>query len=287
MICRCCYKTIKSSYEVIVNSNVRRLKDKSYTVKRCDSCLSLLRLEAIDYRDAYKDYPLQKQTMDWFTKKIFSKRLSHLKKHGLVCDSFILDYGCGVGHFVEYLEINGYTNVFGFDEYVQKFQNREIFSNIKFDYILLQDVIEHVPNPLNLICEIKNKLKPLGVIVIGTPNAEKISLQNSIHHSWVLHQPFHENIFSQNQLEILLVTNNFKIIESTNYSYIDTIWPAVNTHFLAYYIHSLGGYLDSGFEPINFKILFIRPKLMLYLFLGYWLRDPFDMVIVVRNSTKI
>jgi SAM-dependent methyltransferase len=52
------------------------------------------------------------------------------------------------------------------------------FKKNSFDLIILQDVIEHITGPQNLIIEINKILKPGGIIYVSTPN--KFSIINII-----------------------------------------------------------------------------------------------------------
>ena len=76
----------------------------------------------------------------------------------------VYDYGCGQAHILQYLKNVNYT---GYD--IQKkliYDNKKKFpkkkfitklSNEKFDVIILSAVIEHVPNPLQLLKKLKKK----------------------------------------------------------------------------------------------------------------------------------
>ncbi len=97
----------------------------------------------------------------------------------------ILDIGCGTGFYVKYL-INKDCKVTGTD--ISKIyinQAKEYAAGAKylvcdaanlpfdknsFDKILMTEVIEHIPDPIDAIKEIKRVLKPGGYAVITTPN---------------------------------------------------------------------------------------------------------------------
>jgi 2-polyprenyl-3-methyl-5-hydroxy-6-metoxy-1,4-benzoquinol methylase len=52
------------------------------------------------------------------------------------------------------------------------------FKNQQYDIIILQDVLEHVPNAKQLVKQVKEALSPHGLIYISTPN--RFSLLNLI-----------------------------------------------------------------------------------------------------------
>jgi SAM-dependent methyltransferase len=43
------------------------------------------------------------------------------------------------------------------------------FESASFDTVLLTDVLEHIPEPMNLVCEIARILRPGGKLILGVP----------------------------------------------------------------------------------------------------------------------
>jgi SAM-dependent methyltransferase len=90
----------------------------------------------------------------------------------------ILDIGCGVGDFLKL-----YNHVSGVDinedcvNYcIQNGLNVKLmaqdvlpFKDNSFNSIILDNVLEHIDNPTNLISEITRVLTPNGILVIGVP----------------------------------------------------------------------------------------------------------------------
>jgi SAM-dependent methyltransferase len=106
-------------------------------------------------------------------------------------DARILDFGCGMGHFLYFLKKMGYSNFIGIDispqqvDFVRKYITNNViladgFDFLKealrkgdyFDVIVLNDVIEHIPKVkiLELLKLILNTLKPGGKVFIKTGN---------------------------------------------------------------------------------------------------------------------
>lgn len=94
----------------------------------------------------------------------------------------ILDYGCGVGDYLEFMQKNGY-DVLGMEpnEAARKIAQTKIGQskviskelkniNEKFDVITLWHVLEHIPNLNEIIGELKNHLTANGVLIIAVPN---------------------------------------------------------------------------------------------------------------------
>ena len=105
----------------------------------------------------------------------------------------ILEIGCGFGYLTFAMKQSNY-NACGIDlsqEVIETakslfgegFYNKSIQDFIKkkekFDLIILTEVIEHVPDPVELILECKQILRQNGTILISTPNRSIYSSQLS------------------------------------------------------------------------------------------------------------
>ncbi|MEK7555437.1 MAG: class I SAM-dependent methyltransferase [Patescibacteria group bacterium] len=98
----------------------------------------------------------------------------------------ILDFGCGNGGFVYWLQKIGYQNVEGIDasgeqvEVAKKlgikniYQLKDIDAVDKYDIVFMKDVLEHFNKDeiMALLEKIHKALKDRGVLIIQTPNAE-------------------------------------------------------------------------------------------------------------------
>lgn len=102
---------------------------------------------------------------------LHKKLLKHLK-------GITLDVGAGLGDFIRQCP-DGYA-VDPDPLNVQEMLNKGIkakqllndkidFKNFFFDSIILDNVLEHITNPDNLLLEIKRVLKPNGTLLIGVP----------------------------------------------------------------------------------------------------------------------
>jgi 2-polyprenyl-3-methyl-5-hydroxy-6-metoxy-1,4-benzoquinol methylase len=112
------------------------------------------------------------------------KKISLKRKYILILKQFknpkILDFGCGTGDFVKYLKTKNINGVgvepnfsareIAINKNIIIFDNICELKNQKFDIITLWHVLEHVPNYIDQILELKKLLNPNGIIIIAVPN---------------------------------------------------------------------------------------------------------------------
>ena len=146
-------------------------------------------------------------------------------------NSKILDIGCNDCSIINFLKQPIYYGVDGDKEIINKSKERNIrvecidlnkeklpFENIKFDYILMLDILEHIVNPSNLIKNSIDRLDNNGEIIITLPN--DYHLLNKIRFLFNKHlteNPFaqygHLHYFPIKSGEQFLKKNGLKIIK--------------------------------------------------------------------------
>ena len=85
----------------------------------------------------------------------------------------------------------------------------------QFDAIYMGHLIEHVPKPLELLCECYRVIKPGGMLVVITPNAKSWG-HKRFRESWRgLEPPRHLHIFSLGNLRRTIEKANFKILRAS------------------------------------------------------------------------
>lgn len=110
----------------------------------------------------------------------------------IVPESTVLDIGCATGYFAKELNKKN-CRVWGMDSdgialtQAKKYCRKTFFCDLekiksipfgmKFDYILLLDVIEHLHNPRNILTLSQKYLKKDGRTIISTPNIAFISIR--------------------------------------------------------------------------------------------------------------
>jgi SAM-dependent methyltransferase len=144
----------------------------------------------------------------------------------------ILDWGCGKGHTSYWLikkgmavtscdvANTGVTSAFGIDSPIIKMADIGVvelkheyilpFPNESFHVVLSFGVLEHVPNDLESLKEIKRILKPNGLFFcFYLPY--KFSYTQNIQH--LRGQWYHDKLYSKRNVEILLKKANLKLMD--------------------------------------------------------------------------
>jgi len=150
----------------------------------------------------------------------------------------ILDVGCGFGETLGYHKARG-CDVYGVeaDENIRRVAEKFGFKVDVglfdpagyepefFDYVTMDQVIEHVADPLQTLTDIATVLKPGGYAVIGTPNANGwgTHLFGKRWVSW--HVPYHLQFFSRRSMALAADKTGFtlesvKTVTSSDYLYL-------------------------------------------------------------------
>jgi 2-polyprenyl-3-methyl-5-hydroxy-6-metoxy-1,4-benzoquinol methylase len=151
---------------------------------KCDSCSSIFvdpipddgTFALMYLKDSYHDCNYHDEN------SIYVESVNLLIKY-VDSESIVLDYGCGLGNFLEVLSSKKLIP-YGveFDNEAAKFAANKADCKVctvdefmsdsfkqKFDAIHLGDVLEHLPNPIESIDTILNRLKPGGVFFVEGP----------------------------------------------------------------------------------------------------------------------
>lgn len=255
--------------------NVRRFKDHVFTLWRCTGCGSLHCLEDADLPTYYAEYPLKKQRLSYSERIGYGNRLKLMIRQGVRRNHRILDYGCGAGLYVSFLRGKAYTNAFGYDPFVPEYADPRMLAS-SYDAVVSYDVIEHEDDPTRFLRTIRALVRPGGLVVIGTPNADRISAARQGDPN--LHVPYHRHILSERTLLAAARKQGMESIHIYRRSFYDSLIPTVNSHFMWEYIRKSGGLLDAAVEPPDVTLVLRSPKMVLTAFFGYFL-PPGDYIL--------
>ncbi len=127
----------------------------------------------------------------------------------------ILDIGCGFGETLGYHKARGcevygveadgnirrVAEKFGYNVHVGLF-DPSLYGPEFFDYVTMDQVLEHMTDPLRTLHDINGILKPGGYLVIGAPNGDGWGAR-LFGASWVSwHIPYHLQFFSRKSMAL-------------------------------------------------------------------------------------
>jgi len=135
------------------------------------------------YEDPEYDEAYYRARVTWYERqwRYYAKKLlPHLNP-----ESRVLDVGCGYGGLLKTLRALGIRDVLGIDLYspTRELTTREFGINVifaefesydfgdrRFDLILSQHTLEHVPNPVSTLTKMAAVLAPRGRLIVSVPN---------------------------------------------------------------------------------------------------------------------
>ncbi len=205
---------------------------------KCTSCGFITANLDIDYQrieniysenyfkgEEYEDYLRDKKIIQ----KNFVNRMNYLEK--VVPKSsrqHILEIGCGYGFFGELVRDVWRSNYLGIDickeaiEYASTKLKLNVLNKdyekierdkISFDTCIMFDVIEHLPNPDQVVKKLSQEILEGGYIVISTGDIGS-ALARIQGMKWrMIHPPSHLHYFNKQTIKMLLDSNGFELID--------------------------------------------------------------------------
>jgi 2-polyprenyl-3-methyl-5-hydroxy-6-metoxy-1,4-benzoquinol methylase len=271
-----------------VRSNVRRFAGERFAIWRCPHCRSIHARDEVDLARYYAEYPFHKLAdteVDWMLTAMYDNAVARLRRAGLTPEQSVLDYGCGGGLLLKHLARKGFANVHGYDEYSASFADKRVL-DARYDCVVTQDVIEHVPDPRAFARTLDALVRPGGLVVVGTPNADAIDLARPEERVHTLHQPYHRHILSKSALLALGVEMGWTLVRYYPTMYANTRVPFVNASFLVHYFRCFDDCVDLAIEPIRFDSWKIwSPLTLVHAFGGSFWAPETDVTAIFRKPT--
>ena len=110
-----------------------------------------------------------------------------------------------------------------FNETIEEHSERQI----KYDIIVMADVIEHFSNPFKMLEMIEKILKPDGLLIFTTYNMDSLYAKiTGRNYHWIL--PMHLFYFSNKTLKNICLENNLKIFKIKNDSRVVSFYYLLN-----------------------------------------------------------
>lgn len=178
--------------------------------------------ESPDYISHNQDSGGLKERLYKFLQAFNLKYKKEILKDELLPSSTVLDYGCGAGEFLKFIE-NDYRT-FGLEPNEaarsfssQKLKKTQIISQLdeiadnSFDAITLWHVFEHIDNQEEILNLFYSKLKSNGSLIIAVPNPTSYD-GKKYKEFWAAYDvPRHVYHFTKNGMEKLMNDENWKI----------------------------------------------------------------------------
>lgn len=256
-------------------------KKRGYDLFKCNNC-KLLFVHPIPvwigvYDDSYfsgagkgfgyVDYDVDKEPMI----PTFNKYLDILEDFG-VREGKLLDIGAATGFFMNIAKKRGFevTGVELSNFAAEKGRNAGLnvisgdllsqkFPSDSFDVITMFDVIEHVPNPKEIMTEVYRILKKGGYVLVNTPDSESLWARVLGEHWQLIVPPEHINYFSPKNFGNYLEQNGFKVLVNSKIGKKFTLQYVIKTLYkwtsLRIFLTKANssGLLSRIYVPINLR----------------------------------
>ena len=223
------------------------LNISTFDYKRCTKC-KLVQLvpmpkvdDLIEFYDAKyyaKNYDVNNTDRAITLKNHNQIQFDIVKRHyHLKPNTKFLDFGCGIGSFLDTLHFNNQHLLYGFEfnkissgiiikkgyTYLDSLdQNGE-----KFDVITLWDVAEHLLDPISTFKLLFNKLNENGILVIGTARIDDFVDKTSFGYTMWADPPAHTILYSKSLLKKILKFTGYKKIIIDNQHNIANIYLSI------------------------------------------------------------
>jgi len=153
----------------------------------------------------------------------------------------VLDIGCGFGESLGYHQARGceaygveadenirrVAEKFGYKVHVGLFDPDKYELDF-FDYVTMDQVIEHISDPIEMLSNVAKIMKPGGTLILSTPNSNGWG-SKVFGNRWInWHVPYHLQFFSRRSIEIIakkagLVLEKSKTITNSDWLYFQWI----------------------------------------------------------------
>jgi SAM-dependent methyltransferase len=206
-----------------------------FVLRRCSACglvFNSPRLPAEGLADLYRrNYYFFARPAVMEVKRIaaaYLRTMAHLPAGG----PRLLEVGSAKGYMLALLRRLGWKvtgveiadtaaehsrRAFGVEVFTGTLEEFRRQSSMKFDVVLAQDVLEHVPDPAAFLQALYESVAPGGRLLIDTPNVGGRSVK-SVGERWRGFNPFHIYLFDRDTLTRAVVNAGFTVEAIGSYS---------------------------------------------------------------------
>ncbi len=171
----------------------------------------------------------------------------------------LLDVGCALGFLLGEARHAGYEP-YGLDrnaaaiadaraEFGERVQATELaagpFPGVSFAVVTLVDVLEHVPDPAELLAAVRARLAPEGVLALLLPNAASLTARLT-RGAWPHLAEEHLWLWTPSGLERFLARHNWRVLETRT-----GVAKRFTARYLASYRRALGAWVPPGLAHLG------------------------------------
>ncbi|HHT23870.1 MAG TPA: class I SAM-dependent methyltransferase [Bacteroidales bacterium] len=185
-------------------------------------------------KQLFSYYMENKNAIGFVMKKIYNDPYYWFPKKKLNFNSRILDVGCGSGGLLRQMAEGGFQNLYGIEPFLENniqyktakgvivnIENKQLSEiNQKYDFIMLHHVFEHMPNPHDVIENLKKLMSEDAQILIRIPIVDSYFWRKYKLNWFQIDAPRHFFLHSLQSIRYILQTHGLKI-ENLLY---DGIW---------------------------------------------------------------
>lgn len=185
----------------------------------------------------------------------------------------VLDVGCATGYFLEVaaergwdvagVELSAYSAGLAAAKFGERIFNGSLeqaaFPDEAFDLVTLSDLIEHIPQPVSFLHEVRRILKPGGLVLIVTPDLGSLS-ERIMGGKWSHYKVEHIYYFSAGTITSCLKKAEFKplLVKSApkylNLDYIINQFSIYPHPVLTPLVTAIGRLLPGSLKQLNMPI---------------------------------
>ena len=206
-------------------------KPSIYECTKCKIIFSelIFKMDQNQIEKSYQDVADNKYISQIKYKEYYFKKLTNKINRFINKDMNVLEIGSYYGVLGSILreKVKNYSglelsvhgsnyakNNFNLNIYNESIENH-LKKNVKYDLIIMADVIEHFKDPFNVLSQVNKLLNQDGKLILTTFNIDSLYAKiTGKNYHWII--PFHMVFFSNKTLEIFGKNNNLRLIEILN-----------------------------------------------------------------------
>ncbi|MBU4538848.1 MAG: class I SAM-dependent methyltransferase [Weeksellaceae bacterium] len=178
--------------------------------------------ESEDYISHHQDSGSLKEKLYKFLQGFNLNFKRNILAKELYLNAKVLDYGCGAGEFLKFIEDDFTTYGYEPNEAARNFASKKVsktkilseidsIENASLDAITLWHVFEHIENQQDILKKFHNKLKDNGLLIIAVPNPTSYDAKR-YKEFWAAYDvPRHIYHFTKSGMENLMNNENWEL----------------------------------------------------------------------------